>query len=551
MKKIILFVVIFLHLAWVGKAQVSYGGTPYSIGSHYRASDLAQIEVPTFVVPILDMQAVRRQDAQAVNSNRFALATYIQLGIDTQGLWQDLPTGDRLWRINIKLQGHEIYGMRVFFDDFQLPEGGKLYMYSPDHQIMLGAFTAENNKSYRTFATTLIKSTDVVIEYLEPAGKVGKTKLHINRIDQAYRETGGTFKPSKSRNDKLGFGSAGSCNLNVNCTNLANDWRDEQRGIVRILTVDASGSSFCSGSLIGNTAQNAKPYILTAYHCTEDANATHLNSWTFNFNYEITNCNNTGIEPSTSQSITGATMRSQYAPSDFALLELQQNIPANYNAKWNSWDRSGTNVSGAVCIHHPSGDVKKFTVDTDMNSTNSYYDDQPNDNTHYKQIWNNGTTEGGSSGSPLFSSAGNIIGQLHGGNALCSAPNEPDWFGKFSVSWTGGGTNATRLSNWLDPIGSGAVILTSTEQSKPQNPFKLYPNPAQNNPYLAYEAHSWGGQTIEVVMHSIDGKLAYQQKITLPTEAEKIEFRTTLPKGLYLVQIKTSKGIFEDKLMIE
>ena len=33
------------------------------------------------------------------------------------------------------------------------------------------------------------------------------------------------------------------------------------------------------------------------------------------------------------------------------------------------------------------------------------------------------------------------------------------------MSWTGGGTNATRLSNWLDPGGTGATVLSGIDVS--------------------------------------------------------------------------------------
>lgn len=39
-----------------------------------------------------------------------------------------------------------------------------------------------------------------------------------------------------------------------------------------------------------------------------------------------------------------------------------------------------------------------------------------------------------------------------------AAPHH-DWYGRFAVSWTGGGTNSTRLSNWLDPINLGVMLL--------------------------------------------------------------------------------------------
>src|SRR5690606_13115326 len=72
--------------------------------------------------------------------------------------------------------------------------------------------------------------------------------------------------------------------------------------------------------------------------------------------------------------------------------------------------------------------------------------------------WDLGTTEGGSSGSGLWNEAGLLIGQLHGGYAACNN-DSPDWYGRLSVSWTGGGTSATRMSNHLDPSGTGAEML--------------------------------------------------------------------------------------------
>jgi hypothetical protein len=74
--------------------------------------------------------------------------------------------------------------------------------------------------------------------------------------------------------------------------------------------------------------------------------------------------------------------------------------------------------------------------------------------------WDLGSTEPGSSGSPLFDQAHRVIGQLHGGFASCTS-QEADWYGKFSVSWNGGGTSSTRLSDWLDPDGTG-VLVTDT-----------------------------------------------------------------------------------------
>ena len=70
-------------------------------------------------------------------------------------------------------------------------------------------------------------------------------------------------------------------------------------------------------------------------------------------------------------------------------------------------------------------------------------------------------TEGGSSGSPLFNSSGNITGQLYGGSSInCTDPaNDPGVYGKFSISWDSGAIAQRRLKDWLDPTNVSPTSL--------------------------------------------------------------------------------------------
>jgi lysyl endopeptidase len=78
---------------------------------------------------------------------------------------------------------------------------------------------------------------------------------------------------------------------------------------------------------------------------------------------------------------------------------------------------------------------------------------------YWKVYWEEGVTESGSSGSPIFNPQRRIVGQLFGGTSGCTSSDQSDLYGKFSASWTGGGTNETRLSNWLDPQNTGLEFI--------------------------------------------------------------------------------------------
>jgi len=146
--------------------------------------------------------------------------------------------------------------------------------------------------------------------------------------------------------------------------------------------------------------------------------------------------------------------------SDFKLLELTDKPDTNFGVTYAGWDRSGDVPSSAVAIHHPSYDEKSISFEDDALSITTYLADVgPGNETHLRvEDWDLGTTEGGSSGSPLFDANHRIVGQLHGGYAACGN-DRPDWYGRIYTSWEGGGTAATRLRDHLDPTGSGVMVL--------------------------------------------------------------------------------------------
>ena len=144
-------------------------------------------------------------------------------------------------------------------------------------------------------------------------------------------------------------------------------------------------------------------------------------------------------------------LRATYAGSDFSLLELNgSTLPGNiYHA---GWDATAAAPPSTVGIHHPNAGVKSISF---SNSPPSVW------STNYWQAnWDSGVTEHGSSGSCLFSTTTKrCIGQLLGGPSACLSSSKWDYYGRFSVSWNGGGSAATRLRDWLDPNNAGLTAM--------------------------------------------------------------------------------------------
>jgi len=94
------------------------------------------------------------------------------------------------------------------------------------------------------------------------------------------------------------------------------------------------------------------------------------------------------------------------------------------------WDRIGQDATTAVAIHHPATDEKSISFEYQSTRIASFgVLGSPGDGTHVMVVdWDVGTTEPGSSGSPLFNQDHRLIGTLHGGGAACGN-NEPDWYG--------------------------------------------------------------------------------------------------------------------------
>lgn len=370
---------------------------------------------------------------------RFAVPEQVALDLRTSGTWTALPDG-RLWRLVIVSPGAVSNNLGI--TRLALPEGAKLWIYDPSGEEGHGPYTARDRNREGGLWTPIVPGEEIVVELFLPAGEA-RALLTIGQVNKGYRGLG-----------EEGIDKSGSCNNDVVCPE-GDPWRDEIASVARYTI---NGTSLCSGQLVNNTAIDFTPYFLSANHCGVSAANDH--TLVFYWNFESPTCGAHG-GGSLAETQSGSTFRAAYAPSDFLLVELDA-APVAANAFFSGWDATGAAPASTVGIHHPSGDEKSISFNTNAVTSTAYGSSTANPAADHWRVddWEDGTTEGGSSGSCLWDAATHrCIGQLHGGFASCSAPAEADWYGKLSVSWNGGGTAATRLRDWLDPGNTGAMSL--------------------------------------------------------------------------------------------
>jgi hypothetical protein len=418
------------------QAQVSAGGLPPSWGQ------VALAAPPTLLLPAPPpSEMLLAEDAAASKDEplRFGWPMELSVGMVDAGRWEVMPNGDRLWRLRIHSPGAR--SLNFVFERWQLPPGAEFFVYGDDRSLSLGAFTEFNNKPDGSFAVQPLPGDAATLEYREPAAAAYAGEIVLRRAIHGYRD----IFALASRN----YGDSGSCNVNVMCPQ-GDPWADPIRSVAMILT--SGGSRICSGALVNNLRQDGTQYFLTANHCLGGET-----SWIFMFNYQSPGCPN--VNGPTTNTVQGAIRRASNSASDFALLELTEAIPESYGVYYAGWSAVDEAAPEVTAIHHPSGDIKKISFELDPVVSDRYLGNQGIAGSHWKVTqWDEGTTEPGSSGSPIFDPQQRIIGQLHGGYASCSSLT-PDWYGKVSMSWDYGSTPATRLVDWLDPDGIGQLQL--------------------------------------------------------------------------------------------
>ena len=441
MKYFWLLFIVLLIVPLYSLGQIKQKGTP-------ELSLQKGIDIPVVVLPGVDSKKLLREDKKIERSKlkilRYAQVIDVDLSPENDGVWVNGKSGEKIWYL--KILSPEAYSLGVLFDRYRLPVGAELYIYSNDQKHIRGAFTYKNNKASYMLSIAPVKGDEIIIEYHEPEKVEFKGEIHIASVAHDYKDI-----LSYLTKGEKGFGDSGDCNVNINCDN-DELWQLVKHAVCKITI----GGYLCSGALINNTKEDERPYLLTANHCLSAPGVE--GSANFYFNYESPDCSD--INGSIDQNISGSTLIATPPDGtiDFSLLELSVKPPPSYVPYYAGWNRDIKDPTSATSIHHPRGDIKKITKSYDGATTGDYGEGYDLYKHWHIDEWDEGTTEGGSSGSPLFDPNGWIIGDLTGGDASCSY-NYDDYYQQLYHSWQDFENTDEQLKFWLDPINSETVTL--------------------------------------------------------------------------------------------
>uniref|UniRef100_UPI0032172970 T9SS type A sorting domain-containing protein n=1 Tax=uncultured Draconibacterium sp. TaxID=1573823 RepID=UPI0032172970 len=438
--------------------QLSVGGFPLQVNTLKSAVDNT-VRMPELQQSIID-KAIKENQAtdNLLKPFKFAHAFEVNLNPGNSGQWYSTNAKYNVWKLTI--ESSDAKSLNLIFNQFKLQDGTRLFIYSEEENQYLGAFTNQNNKASGKFAVAPVAGDKITVQYEVPEKMGTPDDFEITRVNHDFI---GILKYIRRPYNKQPI--AGDCNVDVNCE-IGDLWNEVKNAVCRLIV---NGEEICSGTLVNNTAEDQKPYVLSASHCYDEWNYAETTVYTFN--YESPYCAPLDGDPS--HSLSGAIMKAQFDSLDFALVELDEMPPPDFRPYYAGWDQSGEIPDSSASIHHPVGDIKKIAFENHPVSISSFTNSRPKPE-YLKQgffnvsRWDEGVTEVGSSGCALFNGKKQLIGTLTGGAATCSSPVN-DYFARFDMQWDYRSDSTKQLKCWLDPLNSGVTSLEGQNFNTDEN----------------------------------------------------------------------------------
>ncbi|MEY2714522.1 MAG: hypothetical protein RIT24_865 [Planctomycetota bacterium] len=403
---------------------------------------LDAIPAPVFALPAEDHDFYLLEDERdgaGPKPLRFAVPVAANVSME-DGEWIPVPGGS-LWRLEIA--SPNAVSANLSLTGIDLPEGQHIRVSVPGMMdSTIGPIEGVGEFGNGTAYGLCLPSNRTLIEWFVPTGaRVKGLPFATVAYFHGYRDIfSGAF------NNAGDGGVAGNCHNQPSCFAT---WLNESNGTVRLIF----NGFLCSGQLTATTAADETPYVSTANHCissTADANACQ-----FNFFYRTPTCN---AAVSAGVNVLGSDLSSTYLASDCTLLLVRPTLPTN--VFWIGWTNQnpGTNTA-STGLHHPGGAPQAISFG--VKNANAFNCGAPQ--TNWASLsWNNGITEGGSSGSAIYrDSDKRMYGVLTCGASSCQNTAADDGYGRWDIAVNTGGFSGLLAAGSDDAQEPNDTCLTA------------------------------------------------------------------------------------------
>ena len=477
------------HWKWIAAAPLlavtcfaqSIGPRRYEAPEKDRVRQAAARQLPSLNTrldaPVTQsLGPVTPEQWQAAPEFRGLSATGLHRPLRLSGRWQTTSTGKRVWSAAVFSPGAA--ALRVHFSRFQAGEG-RVWVHSgqPESGEIGGPYSGAGWTGDGDFWSDLVTGETIVIEYEPAAGAPADIPFTISEISHLAAEA----TPDGPRAAAL------SCHQDASCFP---EWADTGRAIARILFESEGATYSCTGTLLNSRQSSNIPYFLTADHCIPNETvARTVQAFWF---YQSERCN--GPAPSTrdlprslgATYLTGGVLDQ----GDFTLLRLNS-VPNG--VVFSGWTADQVALdSPLVGVHHPAGDYRRLSQGrraADNTLPRGIVRDR-----FYSVQWVAGRTEGGSSGSGVFSEPSRLVGTLYGGyrpaagQTKCDVDPDYSFYGRFATAYPTLREFLEDRATTTPPPSPGTGTPTTLQPGQPVN-FQVGPvsNPTLlNSPAALY-----------------------------------------------------------------
>jgi hypothetical protein len=422
-------------------------------------------------------------------------AVVVSGGSASHGRWRELASGGRLWTVTIESPAAE--AIRLHLEQLMLPAGTEIIVYDiRDPQEAYGPYDVGYLHGQSHLWTESVFASAIALECYVPEGtSVKDVAFHVHEIAHMYVNPLDLLQPEEF-----------ACHNDVACYPA---WADLATAIAGIGTIGSVGVVWCSGALMNDLdGETVEEYFMTANHCLSGSTTVlgtqaQANTLEFYWLYQTASCPpsptpmppppNPATVPRTGGGADLLSIQTMLNGSEHAFLRIRNAVPGGLAlVGWTTGSPGGSDT--LTGIHHPDGTHKRISFGSlDENSDVNFWEVE----------WTDGTTEPGSSGSPLLNPSGLLIGQLRGGPAVCPPNGCCDYYGRFNVTYGS-------IRPWLEMGGTINVngAYSGTEEGTPSRPF---------NTVGEANAIAWDGVRFKVHAGSYPETLTINRKVSFVT----------------------------------